>query len=127
MKPKTGAKTMLSRSEPYRDLNPFFKDGQPTGEYVLACYNNVILLDRRLIKSGGLVMTSKQYKWAVYDASNTNGFGEWLGFKTRKEAIEYFVRLATARPRFNVNDLITGTIAQAEFDRTQAACPNPTN
>lgn len=88
---------------------------------VLACRNKVILLDRRLVSSGGgLVYESGPYKWAVYDCSYTNTFGDWLGFKTRKAAIVYFVRLSGSKPAFAVNDKIEGTVAESEVNRVIA-------
>lgn len=111
--------------EPYRDGNFFFQDGQPKSAAVLACRNNIVLIDRRKVESGELRATKTRYPWAVYDASNTKFYGEWQGFKTRKEAIAAFVRLQGYRPRFNVNDLITGTVAEDEYNRQAQACPNP--
>lgn len=107
-------------SEPYRDQNFWFELAKPKHIAVLACRNNVILLDRRLVSSGGLVYENGPYKWAVYDCSDTNTFGEWLGFKTRKAAIVYFVRLSGSKPAFAVNDKIEGTVAEAEVNRVLA-------
>ena len=115
---------MLSRSDPYRDQNFWFELGKPKFIGVLACQNNVVLLDRRLVSSGGgdLVYEGGPYKWAVYDCSDTDAFGDWLGFKTRKAAIVYFVRLSGPKPVFAVNDRVEGTVAEAEVKRVAALC-----
>ena len=106
-------------TEPYRDNNPFFTGGKIKSAGVLACRNNVVLLDRRNVESGELKYDKGPWKWAVYDASNTKSFGEWQGFKTRAMAIKYFVCISGLRPQFAVNDWIFGTVAYQEFCRVR--------
>ena len=98
--------------EPFRDNNFWIKAGTPQAG-VLACYNNVVLLDRRKVVTGELRDTSGRWNWAVYDASNSQGFGEWLGYRTRKAAIKAWVHLALLRPRFEPNELVKDTIVEA--------------
>ena len=98
--------------EPYRDGNFWFKGGTPQAG-VLACFNNVVLLDRRLVEAGELRSVKGPWKWAVYDASNSRYYGEWFGFKTRKAAIKEFVDRALSRTRFEPNELVKDTIVEA--------------
>ena len=106
-------------TEPYRDSNPFFVGGKIKSAGVLACRNNVVLLDRRNVESGELKYDNGPWKWAVYDASNTKYFGEWRGFKTRVAAIKYFISLSGQRPKFVDNNWIFDTVAYKEYCRVR--------
>jgi hypothetical protein len=106
-------------NDPFRDNNFWFKAGTPQAG-VLACYNNVVLLDRRLVIAGELRSVKGPWKWAVYDASGTRYFGEWQGYKTRKQAVVEFVKLALLRPRFEPNELVQDTIVEVVLRERQA-------
>lgn len=105
--------------EPFRDNNFWVKAGTPQAG-VLACYNQVVLLDRRQVAAGELRCVKGPWKWAVYDASNTRYYGEWTGYKTRKAAVKAFVDLALLRPRFHGNELVADTIVEAALRERQA-------
>lgn len=104
--------------KPYRDNNFWFKAGTPQAG-VLACYNNVVLLDRRKVASGELRDTSGRWNWAVYDASDTRYYGEWHGYKTRKAAVANFVHDSQLRPRFEPNELVKDTIVEGALRESQ--------
>ena len=104
--------------EPYRDNNFWFKAGTPQ-EGVLACYNQIVLLDRRKVKAGELRDTRGRRNWAVYDASNSRYYGEWLAHGTRKAAIKDFVDRALSRPRFEANELVVDTVVEVELRKQQ--------
>ena len=105
--------------EPFRDGNFWFKAGTPQ-DGVLACYNQIVLLDRRKVQADVVLDFGRDYlrdirgrrNWAVYDASNTRYYGEWLAHGTRKAAIKDFVDRALSRPRCPLHDMIRDTIVE---------------
>lgn len=94
---------------------------------VLACRNNIVLLDRRrIIGTRDFLLTYRKgpRKWAVYNASDTRHNGEWTAPKTRKEAIEMFVRMSLTAPNTVHPALLRDTIVEAEFKRVTESLPD---
>lgn len=82
---------------------------------VMACVNDVLLLDRRTLKvvqTSDLHGSSGSYKWVVYNSTDTRNFGEWTGYKTRKAAIAAFIRLAKLQ-RDTIPRLLAGLVKAA--------------
>ena len=105
----------LLRSEPVKVNNFWFTpEGKlkPTSLGVLASLNNIILLDWRKLIGGQIKeLGSKRYPWIVYNCTDRL-YGEWHGYRTRKEAVDMFVRQAVVARRDPLCDMTQGTVVE---------------
>jgi hypothetical protein len=92
----------------------FWFDNHKPNLAVLACLNDVVLLDwRKLNKDSKLrAEGNRRYPWIVYEAANNRDYGSWQGFKTRKAAIDWFVKRALSAPAAPENNMVLDTVVE---------------
>lgn len=91
--------------------NFWMVDGIVKYPQVVACLNNIVILDRRFIPKGMKDLADDLPKppsrdakpWLVYDAATEKDFGSWTVYRTRKQAVQDCIQRASRAPRDTVN------------------------